>query len=271
MADFLYENSPLIEVISEIRWKLLPISSIPDAEIDPFYSSSIEPFTKGAEALGYGVVERLVPADVPIELVARQPVFRFRRNANEWPLLQLGPGVLTSNIVPPYQGWDEFRKSIASSVQLLRDCYPAADRVMQVDQLQLRYLNAFTERHTYSRGSTFLSDCLNVELNLRGKLSDVMDSTAGRGLVGLDLRMLMNTGDGSTGRVNIREGRKFNEDALIVELRMVGGQSPVAGLAVDHVLAWYDSAHSSISELFDTMCSESLKDRMGPKIQLRKR
>jgi len=109
MTDFVYKRAPLIEVIAEIHWNLKPLGSAPEAKIDPYFDLFKEAFSEVIkDTLPFE--ERLVPIEIPVEFLSGQPHLRFRSKQGGWPLVQIGPGVMTINIVPPYNGWVEFSK-----------------------------------------------------------------------------------------------------------------------------------------------------------------
>jgi uncharacterized protein (TIGR04255 family) len=146
-SDFLYQNAPLIEVITELHWSLQPLIAIPNAAIDPHFAILSSKFTELARETGFVHVERLLPEQIPLEMMPHRAVFRFRRAAETWPLFQVGPGVFTANIVPPYQGWGDFRQSISSGLDLLLASYPLRPSYFRIEKLELRYIDGFTKRH----------------------------------------------------------------------------------------------------------------------------
>jgi uncharacterized protein (TIGR04255 family) len=101
MKEFVYDKPPLIEVICEIRWRLQPLVSAPGTAIDPHFSSFSDDFTNMCKTSSFSLVERINPENVPVEFLAGHPIYRFRKQQNQWPLFQIGPGLLTVNDVPP--------------------------------------------------------------------------------------------------------------------------------------------------------------------------
>ncbi len=60
-SDFIYENAPLVEVIAEVRWRLVRIVSIPGAELDPMFERGYGKLKDLLEQEGFRHLERSVP------------------------------------------------------------------------------------------------------------------------------------------------------------------------------------------------------------------
>ena len=89
------KHKPLVEAILELKWR-----EAPEAEMIryPYYGVLVGRLSDRVEE-EYPFQERLPTADLP-ELIAGQmqvATHRFRSAANEWPLIQIGPGVMTFN------------------------------------------------------------------------------------------------------------------------------------------------------------------------------
>src|SRR3972149_1548349 len=104
MEDFVYESPPLVEVIAEVHWHIERLLTVPDGGLDPHFADLLAGLVKALPDAGFATIERLSPAELPIELLADKPIMRFWPGPNQWPVVQVGPGVMTVNIVPPYEG-----------------------------------------------------------------------------------------------------------------------------------------------------------------------
>jgi uncharacterized protein (TIGR04255 family) len=160
--DFLYQNAPLVEVIAELRWALQNVMAPSGVSIDPHFSTFSDDFRAASVGLGFGFVERVVPETVPLELTPHVAVLRFRPRQNQWPCMQIGPGVLTANHVPPYAGWADFRSHVRRSIETLLAAYPNPQRYLNLNQLELRYINAFRGRHLMENPFLFVNEHLQL-------------------------------------------------------------------------------------------------------------
>lgn len=266
MKDFVYDKPPLIEVICEIRWRLQPLSAIPGSAYDPHFPAFSEDFASVIAKRGYTFVERLPPEDLPIELRAGNPILRFRTEQNQWPLFQIGPGLLTVNVVPPYGGWHTFRATLQLGLSSLYEAYPVPNRYLKFTRVDLRYLNGFDREFGYAKHGTFLSADLNMQVSLNEKLltkyarkPDEIHTTA---QFVLDLKTMK----GTTGIIKVGPGLKDGRKAAVLEfaIRRGDGKSDLEMTRGEDLAGWFDSAHKVIREWFQLTTSEALKARMGP-------
>ncbi len=106
--------------------------------------------------------EALPTANIPDGLVDHVVQHRFRVAPLQWPLVQLGPGVLTLNETEGYV-WSDFERRATEVVVKLFDAHPSvAD--LSVDQLVLRYIDAVEFDYNSHDAFDFLRDKLKVEL-----------------------------------------------------------------------------------------------------------
>ena len=120
-----YRNPPLREVIAELRWGL----PFPAAQQQPqpvlviaapgAHEEFFMRFGMQAGLLGYERAERLVPAGFPS--MPQQVIYRFRKKPPEegTSLYQIGTGIFSINITPPYDSWQEFRPVVENGVRIL--------------------------------------------------------------------------------------------------------------------------------------------------------
>lgn len=264
--DYLYENAPLIEVIAEVFWSLLPLTALPGAAIDPHFPSFSEQFRQLAHARGYVSVERTIPEGMPLELIGGQPVFRFRTKPGSWPLYQIGPGIFTCNIVPPYDGWAAFRRSIKDGLDMLFDAFPAAEKNLKVQNTSLRYVDGFTARHGLSESSgAFVAEHLGVSLRARDQFLHRFSSDPSRLIAAIEAQFPLKEPAETLAVVKVAPGQKDGQQAVIVELRATGAGGAAPEPSREAILGWMDAAHRSLHDLFEFMTSEELKKHMGPK------
>src|SRR5687768_10684619 len=213
MPDYLYENPPLVEVIAEVHWKLDPLGAIPNAAVDPHYKITAEELAGSLSKVGFGLVERLIPDDFPLELIAHKPVLRFRKSPNTWPVYQFGPGFFSTNMVPPYDGWNDFKAKATLGLDHLLACYPLPERFMKLRQLELRYIDAFSRKHGMEDRASFLRK-LQVQVVLPRQLLDASVEGGGDAVTStVDARFPLRHLKGSLGSIRLGTGRVRDEQA----------------------------------------------------------
>lgn len=266
--DFLYANAPLIEVIAELRWDLIGLASMPGAGIDPLFEILRPRISERLASLGFNSVERVSPEQVPIEFVGGAPVFRFRQGPNQWPLHQLGPGLFTSNIVPPYDGWQAFRGVISAGHAALIDSLPTGVSDLKGLKPKLTYIDGFTGKHEYSPASNFVANQLNIGFSLPEAL--LSDSAAAERDIQSTFNLSFALKSPPAARLSVAcaQGLKDGNNALLMELNTIA-TSAFAATNADDLLSWMDAAHVMLHDAFEHLTSDSLKKVMGPKLPVR--
>lgn len=83
-------KAPLVEVVFELRWEIAEKADLMQVE---YLYGDIYAELKDK----YPHRERILPIEIPVDLTVNKPVFRYRANKNSYPLIQLGPGLITLN------------------------------------------------------------------------------------------------------------------------------------------------------------------------------
>jgi uncharacterized protein (TIGR04255 family) len=259
--DFTYERAPLVEVIAEAFWPLIPLSAIPGGAVDPFFPRASSNFREEAAALGFGFVEALVPPGVPMEMMPNQVVTRYRHRPDNWPLFQDGPGIFTVNMVPPYDGWGKFRSTLANGYAAASRAYQKAGRVeTEVANLSLRYINAFTVVHGFDgKQALFLDRHLGLRIDVDRELPGGVRAEWDAREIQLVLHAPSAAPNGARFTLMAAMGHVSEQPACVLELA-------IRGKPEGDVIAWFDQAREAIRLTFESLLSSELKARIGPKI-----
>jgi len=94
------KNAPLLEVIFELRWSMSN-----KAHWEQYHYLQGDLYSSLKEK--YPQRELLVPGDLPQEVLVNKAVYRFRSQEN-YPLFQVGPGLLTLNTTDDYYYWENY-------------------------------------------------------------------------------------------------------------------------------------------------------------------
>lgn len=163
------KNPPLVEVILEVRWELQN-GPQPQIKIDPHYSILLGRLYDKLQD-HYPHHEPLPQASIPDEISAYVVKHRFRHEEGGWPLVQLGPGILTVNHTKKYTTFDEFCPLAVSAVNQLFEVYPQPES-LKISSLLLRYIDAKEFDYNKEDIQVFLCDKMGVPLSLPKKLFD---------------------------------------------------------------------------------------------------
>lgn len=264
MQDFLYDHAPLVEVIAEVHWELKTLESNPQARIDPYFDIFRDQFLDALKSHGFAHEERLFPKEIPIELLPYKPHLLLREQQNQWPLFQIGPGLFTANIIPPYSGWNEFRETLIIGLEALVSSYPLAPKTMNIGRTELRYIDAFTKELGMDIYDTFLEKDLGISSCLPKKIVENFLPKDRYPESKIENRFPSSKPEGSEGILRVSPGMAGDNPAAIMELicRKVGPRGHQTSTALAD---WFDSAHFSVRDWFNMITSEELQKRMGPR------
>lgn len=264
--DFVYENPPLVEVIAEVHWGLHRLPSI-DGAIDPHFPDFLDRFRRAAKSKGFSHEELVVPAEAPLEFFGGQVTRRFRPKGGGWPLYQIGPGVMSINIVPPYRGWEEFRPIIRQGFELLLKAHIGLKSSANFNRIQLRYINAFDEEFGMQHPGDFVRDELKLGVEVPTKLKaslrkgDANIQHEGR------LMTLLGDPDGAAGVLSWNKGKKEDREAVIVQIDIRAGDKSVPK-TVRNMMTWLDKAHAAVHTWFHAIVSPNIAKKLGKKVTI---
>jgi uncharacterized protein (TIGR04255 family) len=248
-----FAKPPLVELIAELRWGT-PVVAIPAGGqfvpvIGGVTNRHEEFFMRfGAKVAGDGFdrFERIVPAGFP--LMPFQAVYRYRYGAPDkgTALYQLGPGLFTANITPPYDNWEKFRPVVEKGVAYLLECRAKEDEATPFGSVSLRYIDSFRPELTGGvRTIDFLRDVLGfsitppaVILELAGP--DAIATPAVQFQIALPnkLQIELQAGDG-----------QVNGEQTVI-LNTVVATTEAVNPSVESAMAAYDAAHTVIRTAF---------------------
>lgn len=245
---------PLIEAIFELRWSL---ALAPDGRsaVDPGYDMLL------------GRVSDRLRADFPrlvhlptAALPQASAPFRARHQLRpagsaDWPLLQLGPGVLTLNDSSAYQ-WLKFEAHASRAASEVCSAYPREVHAFAPTALALRYVNALPLDREELPLVAYLRERLHTSLSVDPALFD--DPDAAEKPAGLQFSLTYPLpGIAGAGSVSFASGAVAGRRSLLwtLEAAVSGERAPAqpAGIA-----AWTRAAHATLSRWFKTLSRGNL-------------
>lgn len=240
---------PLVEAMFELRWKLSPqkIPGLENLELegDPHYKFLLGRFS---EAVGkeYPLHEDLPEARLPEAMAAHRTQYRFRVGEDEWPIIQIGPGIMTVNETNSYT-WDGFRNRCADAVGWLCDAYPSKQE-FDVQGLALHYANAVEVNPAKENLLAYLREKMGTTVSLPESLfTDEQVETAPSSL---DLQIRFPCLPSKMG-VSLRffNGKRDDKPGLVWEMvvRTAEGGNPSIPNGFP---AWLDKAHDLADDWF---------------------
>ena len=263
-----FNNAPLVELVAEVRWGTggvigqLP-QPFPGPNSPVFagsgpqvanplmvaagqYEDFFMQFASKVGTFGYGLIERLVPRGFPH--LPYQAIYRFRRG-NPQPgtmLYQVGAGVFSANITPPYHSWAQFRPVVEQGIKLLIETRNPTEQATPFSFANLRYINAFDEAFTGGRSfSDFIQNILGFKVTFPAPL--VAEASA----VG-DIKPYMQLQTPLKNQqqmsITLADGVVSGKQAIVMDISVANDKqiSPTSAA----VMASFDKAHEVIHNLF---------------------
>lgn len=250
MADQL-PNAPLVEAILELHWQMSPheVTGVP---VDPHFKFLLGRFHQAIQS-EYPSIEQLPSAAVPEELLDRQVQFRFRTQPSEYPLVQIGPGVLTLNHTRGYD-WADFRQRALRAIDCLRSAHPEPDS-LRFEQISLRFINT-DDFDRDQNAFEYLRDNMKVNVEL-GK--SLFDTSIDPKPVGLRCHFAFPCSS-PEGRFDFNGGfgKRNDQDVFLWDLKV---ESPLRNRSSNDFSDWLNASHAVIESWFFKMVEGPLLAR----------
>jgi uncharacterized protein (TIGR04255 family) len=248
------KNKPLVEAIFEIRWALQ--QKAPGMALDPHYRLLLGRLYDKLQTQ-YPEHEQLETANIPDEMAGHVVQHRFRAGPNDWPLVQLGPGVFTVNDTHKYK-WADFRARVVDGRAKLYDAYPKPEE-LRVENLTLRYIDAVELDYQASSVFDFLQDKLKVSILLP---KDLFQGTGVQPVPQHFLSHQMYRSTEPPGVIQLRfaTGQQSGKAALIWETAFQSASEDLPTMP-GGCEAWLDQAHTLVNDWFFKMIEGDLYRR----------
>jgi uncharacterized protein (TIGR04255 family) len=234
-------NAPLVEVIVELRWNITKEDLVNVQYLfGDIYTELKQDFPHR---------ETITPVEIPIELLLNQPMYRFSRDKNQYPLYQVGPGIVTINTIAELYEWPEFAKQVNVITEKLFQLYPF--KKGQKLNPSILYLDFFAFDFEHSNVIDFINKMFNVtyKQNFLHVSSYPSEINFGFGYA------VENLGEV---KVSFQKAKNpLEQDGILVQTRLIG-KNLTAGLA--DTSQWLDRAHALCSDLFKKMTAGPLFD-----------
>jgi uncharacterized protein (TIGR04255 family) len=238
-------NAPLQEVIFEVRWALKPSEETGQLEDDGFELASGRLSTILEEELPY--YKRIVPSDIPEQLLFYRAVHQYWKGEKTWPVVQLGPGMFTVNCTEEWYDWEEnYFPFLQKAIQWLIQAYR---QPLHFAFVSLRYIDAIKVADyggIQDGWQAFIGNQFNFlysnEFNTRGRQRQVQ------------INQVFELENQSSLQIQISDGKRNNELALIWQTAVLKKQL----FSQDQLIKWADEAHALTHQLFKEMIKPEL-------------
>jgi uncharacterized protein (TIGR04255 family) len=155
-------KAPLQEVILEIKWELQMDSST-GFLTDPGFQLALGKFHQSIQN-NFPLTVQKFPNDVPIHILGQQALHQFWKAKNEWPVIQIGPGILIMNEVEQSYDWDNsFYPLIVNTLEKLNQAYQGN---IPFNSFALRYIDAVkVSEYAFTNWPAFFKKNINFDFS----------------------------------------------------------------------------------------------------------
>ena len=254
MIRRILEKKPLVEAIFELRWECADPG--PTMPVDPYYKLRIGRVYDQVRD-EYPFHEQLPTAVMPDEMAEYIIQHRFRKDEDKWPLIQIGPGIVTLNDTEGYV-WEDFEKRISRLVESFFETEPEAER-LRVQRLVLRYINAIECDYTVDNVLEFLGKNMKTTVAVPHALFEGTGVSAEALSFDQRISFACTEPRGSVG-LRFARGTRGGTDALIWEtiVHSTGEDAPGTEKGI---ITWAESAHNLAGDWFFKIINGELSRR----------
>lgn len=234
-------NAPLVEVIFELRWA---IQSKEELDKHQYLHGDLYAKIKNE----YPFRESLQPQEVPMELYLHNPSHRFRVAEDNYPLIQVGPGLLTVNTNDSKYEWEEYKNRCVDAMKNLHEVFDLVktkENIILILQYQDFIRFDFEEYNVYN----YLRENLHIDIKQSFYETQVNPYS-------LNLRFNYQIDFGKL-EVHLQQAKKNNTDEDGILIRTVIADAE-ANSDETYIINWLDEAHQITSQIFRKMTEGEL-------------
>ncbi|MGB4751217.1 MAG: TIGR04255 family protein [Fervidobacterium sp.] len=252
MGERVLKNSPLTEAYFEMRWVLIGAGQ---AElIQSSYDVMLEHLINVIKD-AYPYHNELPLASLPAGLTMYFIQHQFRKGRNKWPMIQIGPGIVTLNTAEKYS-WLDFEERILQLFDAIADGYSNTGFELKPNWFVLRYTSGVElDRKDIT---AFLSQNFRMNVNVDEKI--FKGTNVGSLPLGADLKFFFPC-DKPKGTVNLRfgQGKKNEKETIFWEVEMLKEY----GVLKDRrkIVEWCEQSHEILEHVFFNMLQEEFLAR----------
>lgn len=175
MDGEILKKPPIVEALLEVQWELK--SGGMPRPADPYFQLLVGSFYEKIKA-SYPFYEPLPASAVPDEVTGPIVKHRFRVEKGQWPLIQIGPGIMSVNQTERYQKFLNFKQLAIEAINALYDAHPQKQNLV-IKCIKLRYIDAKEVDYSKQNIFSFLREKMHIPIDmpsfllLEGKLQEV--------------------------------------------------------------------------------------------------
>ncbi|PIS02663.1 MAG: hypothetical protein COT85_01135 [Chlamydiae bacterium CG10_big_fil_rev_8_21_14_0_10_42_34] len=249
-------HPPLIETIFEIRWQLETdeqTGRMRDPSYPMMYGRLYERMKKD-----FSIIEDLPSTQAHPETTPFVPRHRMRKEKNGYPLVQVGPGIITLNHSKGYS-WSDFKALALRLVESVIDLYPTDAPLLNFIKAELRFVNGIRFDIARENPLAFLADKLHMKIEMSPEFNEQNILNERPNALGLNLSYALEKPMGNLG-ISSNLGQFDGKPAIIQQsvIHSFGELVPTDGSNFE---PWLEDAHEVATSCFGIFCQGELMDK----------
>lgn len=206
----------------------------------------------------YPVIEDLPTTQVHPEINHFAPRHRLRKEQNGYPLLQVGPGIVTLNEAKNYS-WANFRAGILRLIDAVMELYPTPSFPLNFIKCEMRFLNGIRFDLMKEHPLTFLKEKLHLgiepapEFFASGGFEEKPHS------VNLDLAYPCKHPMGHLA-LSAHLGQMDGKSAYLLQ-SMIQSNGEMVPADKDAFEGWLKESHETLEHCFQCFCQGALMEK----------
>ncbi len=249
-------HPPLIEAIFEIRWEIESDEQsgrMRDPSYPMMYGSLYERLKRD-----FPVIEDLPATQAHPETAPYVPRHRMRKEKNGYPLVQVGPGIITVNEAKGYS-WSSFRSLILKIVESVIDLYPKGVSPLNLSKAELRYVNGIKFDIARENPLSFLEEKLHMKWEMNPEFFEEGLVQERPNAFGMTISYPLNKPMGNLA-MSVNLGQ-FESRPAFIQQTLIQSVGELAPSDVEGFSLWLQEAHTAAESCFHTFCKGSLMEK----------
>jgi uncharacterized protein (TIGR04255 family) len=249
-------HPPLVEVIFELRWEIendQQSGRMRDPSYPMMYGRLYERLKKD-----FPVIEDLPSVQAHPETTPFVPRHRMRKEKNGYPLVQVGPGIITVNDARGYS-WTSFCSLVLRLIESVTDLYPSGTMPLNFIKSEIRYVNAIRFDIARENPLAFLSDKLNMKVELSPELFEQTKLNERPNSVGLNLSYALEKPMGNLA-ISANLGQ-FEGKPAYIQQTLIQSFGELAPSDAAGFTPWLEEAHTVAETCFQVFCKGELMEK----------
>ncbi|MGB7977848.1 MAG: TIGR04255 family protein [Chlamydiales bacterium] len=249
-------HPPILEAIFEVRWEIEndpQNGRMRDPSYPMMYGRLYERLKKD-----FPVIEDLPSVQAHPEMTPFVPRHRMRKDKNGYPLIQVGPGILTVNDAKGYS-WNHFSSLALRAVESLVELFPVQSLPLNFTKGELRYVNGIRFDIARENPLSFLAEKLHMKIEMDPELFELNRLNERPNAVGLNLSYVLEKPVANLAiAANLGQ---FEGKPAFIQQTLIQSFGEMTPPDVEGFTLWLEEAHTAAENCFQVFCKGALMEK----------